>query len=218
MEKDTTRELIIKTAKQLFREYGYHAMRVSDISKKLKISKGNLTYYFPTKASLVQHLFASYYDTITKYLDNACLPIEHFYSRELYSSMIADINIMSDPQIRAFYFDLINEPVQCDVVRSICLRQIRSLCDNNCVVAAADELLYYSESMMGAYNAIDQMFIATGEPTEEQIYNHVTLKQMVRAQLWVVQKSDGNIQETKESIKRHVDILRRQDFSHIHLL
>ena len=219
MEGNATQERIIATAKQLFREKGYHAMRVSDISRILGISKGNLTYYYPTKNSLISSLFDRYFDAIDRYIDNARLPVEHFYSRELYTSLIGDINILSDPQIRHFYGELINEPVQWEIIRKTSLRQIRTLHAHDCVVATAQELDYFAEGMAGAYNAIDKMFIARGEPDNmEAIYTHVTLKQIARAQFWTVHRVDTNVQDTRDSIVRHVKTLRNRDFSRILLL
>ena len=218
MGGSSTQERIIATAKQLFREKGYHAMRVSDISKILGISKGNMTYYFPTKNSLITHMFNSYFDAINYYIDNARLPMVHFYSRELYSSLIADINILNDPQIRNFYNELINQPVQWEITRRICLHQIRTLHANDCVVATPQELEYYAEGLVGAYNAIDKMFINRGDCDPEAIYTHVILKQISRAQLWTVHRIDTSTQDTNNSIIQHCSVLRHQDFSRIRLL
>ena len=48
-----TREKIIAKAKHLFNESGYSRTTMRDISRELSISPGNLTYYFPKKASLI---------------------------------------------------------------------------------------------------------------------------------------------------------------------
>lgn len=218
MEINATQTRIVSAAKQLFRQKGYFSTRVSDISKALNISKGNLTYYFPTKNSLINHLFTDYYEAINKYIDNAGLPIEHFYSRELYSSLIADANILLDPQIRNFYNELINEPIQWEITQRICLTQIRLLHSNHTVVATPQELEYYAEGMVGAYNAIDKMFISWQKFSLDDVYSHIILKQMARAQLWTVQREDTSLQETKNSIRRHAKELRHRNFSHIRLL
>ena len=53
MKRDTRSE-ILKTAKQLYNERGYNAVSTSDIANALKISKGNLTYYFKKKEDIIE--------------------------------------------------------------------------------------------------------------------------------------------------------------------
>lgn len=48
-----TRERILDTARFLFNQYGYHQVSMRQIADRLDISPGNLTYYFPHKADLV---------------------------------------------------------------------------------------------------------------------------------------------------------------------
>jgi len=47
------RENILKTALELFNERGIDGVTTRDIAKKIKISLGNLTYYFPSKSDIV---------------------------------------------------------------------------------------------------------------------------------------------------------------------
>lgn len=51
-----TRELILQTAMRMFLEVGYTATSCSRIAKELKISPGNMTFYFPTKEHLLAEL------------------------------------------------------------------------------------------------------------------------------------------------------------------
>ena len=53
-----TRELILQTALQLFRERGYEATTMRLIAAEAGVSVGNAYYYFPSK----QHLVQAYYD------------------------------------------------------------------------------------------------------------------------------------------------------------
>lgn len=54
--KDVTKKEILKTSKCLFLQHGYDATTIGKISEELGISKGNLTYYFPTKEDLFLEL------------------------------------------------------------------------------------------------------------------------------------------------------------------
>jgi len=47
------RENILKVALKLFNENGIDGVTTRDIANKLKISLGNLTYYFPAKSDIV---------------------------------------------------------------------------------------------------------------------------------------------------------------------
>lgn len=218
MPINTTKEKILDTSKRLFRKHGYNETRISDISDALSISKGNLTYYFPTKASLVQYLYNDYYETINRYIDRSNLPFEHFYSRELYSSLIADINLLGDPEIRRFYSEILDQPVQWEVSQRRCFAQIRLLHANNCISASANELEYYAEGMVGAYHAIDKFFIRTGKAAAEDVWAHALLKQMSRVQMWTVHREDTDVVTTRDSVRRHAATLRKRDFAHLTLL
>jgi len=50
------KESILKTALTVFNKMGYDHVSTYDISRKLKISQGNLTYHFPTKNHLISSL------------------------------------------------------------------------------------------------------------------------------------------------------------------
>jgi AcrR family transcriptional regulator len=55
---ERTRQLIVDTALQLFRELGYEATTMRAIATAAGVSVGNAYYYFPSK----QHLVQAYYD------------------------------------------------------------------------------------------------------------------------------------------------------------
>lgn len=218
MQALSTQEKILSSAKHLFREKGFAAMRVTDICRELNISKGNLTYYFPTKNSIIARIFKDYYKEINLFIVNAMLPIEHFYSRELYSSIIADINIFRNDDSRKFYDELIEQPIQREINLKRCSRQIRTLHEHNCVTATAQELEYLAEGMAGAYDAIDKLFISKNDFSIESIYTHVILKQFSRVSMWSVRRIDSDVEESKASVVRHLETLKRRDFSDIHLI
>ncbi|MEM8546979.1 MAG: TetR family transcriptional regulator [Pseudomonadota bacterium] len=55
----TTAEKILHAGRQLFNAKGYAATALSDIASAVGISKGNLTYHFPTKRHLANQLIAN---------------------------------------------------------------------------------------------------------------------------------------------------------------
>ena len=55
-DKPSTAEKVLLASRQLFNSRGYAATSLSDISRSVGISKGNLTYHFPTKRDLAAEL------------------------------------------------------------------------------------------------------------------------------------------------------------------
>lgn len=51
-----TRQLILDTAQRLFNERGIDAVSVGNIATEMKISKGNITYYFAHKQDIIEGL------------------------------------------------------------------------------------------------------------------------------------------------------------------
>lgn len=52
------RDAIVATATTLMLEHGYHGTPVGDIARELGISKAAITYYFPTKDTLLDEIIA----------------------------------------------------------------------------------------------------------------------------------------------------------------
>lgn len=62
------KEAILTAALSLFNEHGIDGVTTRDIAKKLKISPGNLTYYFPTKDAIVLELTMELSSSLNKAL------------------------------------------------------------------------------------------------------------------------------------------------------
>lgn len=56
MSKQTTAERILEAGRELFNVRGFAATSLNDIAKVVGISKGNLSYHFPTKMALAEKL------------------------------------------------------------------------------------------------------------------------------------------------------------------
>ncbi len=55
-KKEKTKDKIIRVSTRMFLEYGYSATTVQMVCSELGISKGNFTFYFPTKEYLLTEL------------------------------------------------------------------------------------------------------------------------------------------------------------------
>jgi len=56
VSKEEKKELIMKTALNLFAEQGFYNTTIADIAKKMGMSVGNMYNYFPSKESLAKEL------------------------------------------------------------------------------------------------------------------------------------------------------------------
>lgn len=63
-KKEATRESIIHSAIDLFKEKGYHKTAMDEIAEKVDVSKATLYNYFPDKASI---LIAYFQSTVAEY-------------------------------------------------------------------------------------------------------------------------------------------------------
>lgn len=55
-KKESTRHKIIRVSTRMFLDYGYTATSVKMVCDELKISKGNFTFYFPSKDDVLAEL------------------------------------------------------------------------------------------------------------------------------------------------------------------
>jgi len=56
MKREKTKEILVKTAKQLFDRFGYHKTSMDDIVRASKKSKGTLYYHFNSKEELFREV------------------------------------------------------------------------------------------------------------------------------------------------------------------
>ena len=59
---EASRERILEAAERVIARDGYHAFSTRRVAQECSISVGNLTYYFPTKISLIEALMEAIYD------------------------------------------------------------------------------------------------------------------------------------------------------------
>lgn len=64
--KKKTKELIVRTAIQLFKEKGYDNVTVEEITQRCDIAKGTFFNYFPRKEHVLLHVGSSYNDLMNE--------------------------------------------------------------------------------------------------------------------------------------------------------
>lgn len=70
---NSTKQIIIDTAIQLFNERGYVNVRMRDIATKIGISPGNLTYHFKKKESIIEKIYEQIIESRNELLSNVQL-------------------------------------------------------------------------------------------------------------------------------------------------
>lgn len=69
VKKESTKDKILRVSMHMFLETGYSATTVKMVSDELKISKGNFTFYFPTKEHVLAELVSMLCDFQLKMID-----------------------------------------------------------------------------------------------------------------------------------------------------
>ncbi|MBE5944207.1 MAG: TetR/AcrR family transcriptional regulator [Lachnospiraceae bacterium] len=112
-----TRQNIIKTGTRLFIERGYSTMSISMIAKELNISKGTVTFHFPTKEDilvvLVENLCA-YQKRLTNEMESAQLEKVYAYCLELVATMVV---CQESPQGKDFIIAAYVHPKTLEIMR-----------------------------------------------------------------------------------------------------
>lgn len=60
MEADKIKETVKKSARELFRKYGYHKTSVNEIAKKARIAKATIYKYFESKEQVLDSIVMDY--------------------------------------------------------------------------------------------------------------------------------------------------------------
>ena len=56
LKKNSTKEIIVQKAVEMFNEQGVEYVGVRELAKELGMKGGNITYYFPTKDDIVMEV------------------------------------------------------------------------------------------------------------------------------------------------------------------
>ncbi|MCJ0741154.1 TetR/AcrR family transcriptional regulator [Pedobacter montanisoli] len=60
MEPEKIKESIVRSAKELFRKYGYHKTSVNEIAKKARVAKATIYKYFESKEQILDAILMDY--------------------------------------------------------------------------------------------------------------------------------------------------------------
>ncbi len=113
-----TRAIIIQTASELFFEKGFSKTTSTEICKIVDISKGNLTFYFPTKEHILAVLVKMTIDFQWQEMEN--ITDEGKSSLLAYCLELSTMAAVSDdvPEMRDFFAAAYSHPMTLDLIRS----------------------------------------------------------------------------------------------------
>ena len=116
-----TKEKIITTATTLFNEEGYNAINLFELSNHLGISRGNLTYHFKDKDSLLIAITDDMWNKIENErsktmqlpsFENIHNEIQLYYKfQKEYSFIYSDQNVISQPYIKSKFKEMTNKSI-----------------------------------------------------------------------------------------------------------
>jgi AcrR family transcriptional regulator len=204
---------IAEAAKLLFSEVGYKKARLTDLALRLNISRGNLTYYFPSKDSIVEYLFEQFRDSITDWIDYNRLPIRGIFARRTYHIIISDTNLLTNAKVCKFYVELIGTPVLDTIMRRTMRANIKLLMDSERISLSLIELDYFTEALVGAYQAMDMLYIQGSYPNLS-INDFIWMKQLFRIRSLCIKYVDA----IRDEYLFNINFLKELSFSHLTLL
>ncbi|HID88683.1 MAG TPA: TetR/AcrR family transcriptional regulator [Anaerolineae bacterium] len=73
-EKEERRQTILRAARDVFLEEGFHRATVDSIAERAEVSKGTVYLYFESKESLLAHLLLEGLEALLGYLEEAYAP------------------------------------------------------------------------------------------------------------------------------------------------
>lgn len=122
-----TKTVIIKIASELFFENGFTKTTSTEICKKADISPGNLTFYFPTKESILAVLVQMMIDFQWKEMENAT--DEGKSSLLAYCLELSTLAAIGEeiPQMHDFLFAAYSHPTTLDLVRANDTQKIKKV-------------------------------------------------------------------------------------------
>ncbi len=116
-----TKEKIISTATRLFNNQGYNSINLFELSNQLGISRGNLTYHFKDKESLLVSICDEMWSKIENErsktmqlpsFENLHNEIQLYYKfQKEYSFIFSDPNVISQPFIRNKFKEMTNKTI-----------------------------------------------------------------------------------------------------------
>ena len=116
-----TRQKIISTATRLFNNQGYNAINLFELSNKLGISRGNLTYHFKDKESLLRAISDEMWEKIENErsktiqlpsFENLHNEIQLYYKfQKEYSFIFSDPNVISQSFIKRKFKEMTNKTI-----------------------------------------------------------------------------------------------------------
>lgn len=218
-KENSTRDIIIKRAKENFLKYGYKKTRIQTIADETGISLGSLSFYFKKKENIASYLLYDYLNSFyTIIQESTDISNMNYVIMHAAASLHYYQNIYDDAQTRAFYLELLqngsphlnampNNPFMTEVLL------IRNDYIKESSLINTKELteVRHAFSMAGRHDLICKLM--NGE------YDHLALEMVVNtisaSELRVMGIDNDSIQN---AIKFATEYFRNHDLSYIQLL
>ena len=163
-----TKAYIIKTALELFFEKGFSKTTSTEICKKAEISKGNLTFYFPTKEDILAVLVKMMIDFQWQEMENA--------TDEGKSSLLAYLLELSTlvsigeemPAMQDFFIAAYTHTLTLDLIRANDVEKIKKVFAPYCK-SWTDEQFRTAEDIVSGIEYASLMVTKSSPPLDERV-------------------------------------------------
>lgn len=164
----STRLDIVRTATKMFLDKGYSATSSREVSRDLKISPGNLTYYFPTKgdmlAILIRMLADFQWETVCRTVNDGETPITALCFELTAMAAMCEENEVA----RNLYLSAYTEPKTLAIIRRGDAARAREVFREFCA-DWTEERFAETEIIVSGIEYATMMTLPDGPPLETRI-------------------------------------------------
>ncbi len=205
-----TRNKIISSAKELYKTEGYTSTCMQMIADKAKISKSLLTYYFPQKADILNHIIQTYLISILEFVkkkEESDALLQYLLTLTIYLK-----NIFKNKNTKNFFFELSKRTDErglsgygnFDILYIPILEQFG-------IELTEDEFVYRKIQMLGAHMGFTIVY-------ENQVYPISDRDYIKQDLLFSCIALEIDKATSEEYIARSEDILKQFNYSRFKLL
>ena len=122
MAKPSTKERIKEVAVTLFNQYGYAAVSLYNIAMEMRITRGNLTYHFKTKESLLEAISDEMWEKILHErqksrqlpsFENLHNEVQFYYRyQRKYAFIFLDRHVQTLPRMNQRFRSMIDQTIE----------------------------------------------------------------------------------------------------------
>jgi len=185
-EKEERRQSILRAAREVFFEYGFHRATVDSVAERAEVSKGTVYLYFESKETILAHLLLEGLDELIEELEQA---------------YIADKSVLADERLQrlgwAYLQFFKQEPIYFRFLMAMDRGQFRE--------TVTPEL--YQEVLEASMEGLNWVVRAVEQGIEDGMFNRCDVRQAA-ATLWAT--LNGALELMEHPLRREILGMERE--------